>query len=223
MDESIIRRKRKRRGSKLFLFVPVPILVLALLLNSSLRAPLLEEARIRTEEAARNALNTAAERVLDSGTDFGLLEMTQTGEDSFIINADTAKLSRVLTKLTSNASELMAELGMIGAEADLGALSGILPLSGRGPRVRVRFEPVGAVETQPFSKLTACGINQSLYTLCARLTVTVRLFAAGKSETVTVKTTVPIAETVIVGRVPQVYTNVANEEDMLNLVPTDIP
>lgn len=223
MDESVIKRKRKRHRPRLFLFVPVPILALAILFNSSLRAPLLEEARIRTEEAALMALNTAAERVLDSGTDFGLLDVTETGGESFIINADTAKLNRVLTRLTSNASELTAELGVIGAEADLGTLSGILPLIGRGPRVRVRFEPVGAVEAQPFSKLTSCGINQSLYTLCARLTVKVRLFAAGKSETVTVKTTVPIAETVIVGKVPQVYTNVANEEDMLNLVPTEAP
>ena len=45
----------------------------------------------------------------------------------------------------------------------------------------------------------------------------------GRSEEVEIKTAVPLCETVVVGAVPQVYTNVADEEDMLNLIPTDLP
>lgn len=54
------------------------------------------------------------------------------------------------------------------------------------------------------------------------MTASLKLVMAGVSETVTVQAEAAIAENVIVGDVPQVYTNVASEEDMLNLIPTDV-
>lgn len=45
----------------------------------------------------------------------------------------------------------------------------------------------------------------------------------GIYELIRVSTEAAIAENIIAGEVPQVYTNVASEEDMLNLIPTDLP
>ena len=43
----------------------------------------------------------------------------------------------------------------------------------------------------------------------------------GVTKTAIIEAEVPIAENVIVGEVPSAYTNVASEEDMLNLIPTE--
>ncbi len=50
-----------------------------------------------------------------------------------------------------------------------------------------------------------------------------RLILPGVSETIQVSAEAAIAESIIVGDVPEVYTNVANQDDMLNLIPTEKP
>ena len=50
-----------------------------------------------------------------------------------------------------------------------------------------------------------------------------RLILPGVTDTIQVSAEAAIAESIIVGDVPEVYTNVANEEDMLNLIPSDKP
>ena len=55
------------------------------------------------------------------------------------------------------------------------------------------------------------------------LSAHLRVFIAGAERELDVKSTVPLARMVLIGQVPQVYTNVANEDDMLNLIPTELP
>ena len=73
------------------------------------------------------------------------------------------------------------------------------------------------------SEFISSGINQTLYRVNLRLIASVRLVMPGVSETVSVQAEAAIAESIIVGDVPEVYTNVASEEDMLNLIPTESP
>ena len=60
---------------------------------------------------------------------------------------------------------------------------------------------------------------QTLHRITLQLTGTVRVVLPGRSYSVTVLTQAPVAENVIVGDVPEAYTNVANTDDLLNLIP----
>ena len=71
------------------------------------------------------------------------------------------------------------------------------------------------------SEFRSAGINQTLHRVNLHLTATVRVVLPGESLSLTVEAEAPVAENVIVGDVPGAYTNVANEEDLLNLVPGD--
>lgn len=48
---------------------------------------------------------------------------------------------------------------------------------------------------------------------------TVSLIVPTGSQLVEVKSTVPIAESIIVGEVPDSFVDVSDQEDMLNLIP----
>ena len=79
------------------------------------------------------------------------------------------------------------------------------------------------MQSEFHSEFVSSGINQTLYRVNLLLTASVRLVMPGVSEIISVRAEAAIAESIIVGDVPQVYTNVASEEDMLNLIPTDVP
>ena len=224
MEYRCVKRKRRPRlDLRAVLLAAAAALAAAIIavVSKAVREPAMEAARECLAEAASRELTLAASEALNDAGD--LLTVKKTGEKSFMITADTARLNAIVTRVTAEAQRRIAGPCIDGATVKLGTATGVALLSGRGPDISVRFEPMGAVTAKLSSSLRSSGINQSLFTVSVTLTAELRLRLAGASETVTVKNTVPLCETVVVGEVPQVYTNVANEEDMLNLIPTDVP
>ena len=216
-----VRRRRKRPVIAAAAAGLIALCAIAVWVNAALKKPLADMAGQRVRERVELALHTAVAQALDDGAAFDILSVRETGEETFVINADTLALNRIINTASLNAGELVSEMGAVGAGVELFQAWGLAALSGSGPVINARFSPIGAVGARPVSRLASAGINQCHYTLSVELTASVRVVAAGRTLSVEVKNTVPIAETVIVGKTPQVYTNVANEEDMLNLIPTE--
>lgn len=226
METVIRKRKRKRSAKRVFIALAVIVTAAAVslaLINSALRGPIIGTARERVRELTSRAMNEAVIRVLErEGVFMPSLESTVTG-GTVTVTADTAKLNLIVTEITHEAQELIEELGTEGVSIGLGAAMGLVPLSGSGPEVRAAFAPTGSVVSEVSSKLRSAGVNQSLFSVELTLTASVRFTAAGANEEVSVTASSPLIETVLLGQVPQVYTNVANEDDMLNLIPTELP
>lgn len=229
-EGNIVIRKRASRFKRFPKKALLPFLacasaacaLLLAVLEIAVRAPLREAAYETARDEAARAMTRAVSEALADGEE-GFLSVESAGEESFVINADTVRLNRLIGAVTEGARELLKSSGSLGVSVGLGEASGLAALSGMGPRFNASFTPIGSVTAEPFSRLCSAGVNQSLFILELRLTARVLVRLAGRNEELEIKTTVPIAETVVVGRVPQVYTNVANEEDMLNLIPNEAP
>ncbi len=224
MEQVVVIRKRKH-GRGLIRAAAAVLLILALVgvwaVNSAIRTPVIAAARERASELLAEALNKAVLDVLKEG---GVPEpkCEQRG-GVLLISADTALLNVLAASMAQAAQDSIARIGREGASVDLGSATGFVPLSGSGPGVEISFVPMGHVESKLSPRLRSAGINQSLFTVELMLEAHVRLFIAGSEEELSVESTVPLCQTVIAGNVPQVYTNVANEEDMLNLIPNEAP
>lgn len=189
-------------------------------INANLRPVLLGLSSARVESAAAKAMNEAILEVLAaSGGTNELIHVRATESRVFLLQADSAKLNMLAADCANAAQERIAALGEQGVSVPLGTISGIPLFAGRGPRVRMRFTPAGAVKSSFYSEFRSAGINQTLHRVNLQLTANVRVILPGTSHTVSVEVGAPIAESIIVGDVPNAYTNVANEEDLLNLVP----
>ena len=79
--------------------------------------------------------------------------------------------------------------------------------------------PIGAVQTNFDTEFVSAGINQTRHKIFLSLRTTVSLIIPTGSQLVEVNSTVPIAESIIVGEVPDSFVDVSDMEDMLNLVP----
>ena len=87
----------------------------------------------------------------------------------------------------------------------LGAFGGLHLLQGLGPQVPVALIGGGVVEAQVEDELYSVGINQSRHSIRLQLTAQMQLLSPLVEEAVTVQSTLLLAESVIVGPVPQVY------------------
>ena len=188
--------------------------------NASIRPVLEGLASARVESASARAMNEAILEVLSTDAAGELLsaQASQEGHIS-LLTADAGKLNLLAADAAAAAQRRIQDLGEQGVSVALGTLSGIPLLSGLGPRLSFRFTPVGMVQSSFHSEFRSAGINQTLHRITLQLTGTVRLVLPGRSYTVTVMALAPISENVIVGDVPDAYTNVADRDDLLNLIP----
>ena len=91
-------------------------------------------------------------------------------------------------------------------ETELGIPIGsfVLPelLSGRGPGIPVRILTIRNSDASFQSYFSAAGINQTIHQLIMSVSVDVSILVLGETQDVVVTSEVVVAETIIVGQVP---------------------
>ena len=83
----------------------------------------------------------------------------------------------------------------------------------------VRILPVGSVHGEFHTDFQTAGINQTRHRVTLVLTAQVQLVVPTGAKKVEVSTQVAMAESIIVGDVPDTFTDVGDDMDMLDLVP----
>ena len=95
----------------------------------------------------------------------------------------------------------------------IGTLTGSALLAGRGPRIRVRMESVGSSTARFNNQFESAGINQTKHQIILEVDVSVAILLPGFTTATKVSTAVTVAETVIVGAVPDTYTYFSTTPD----------
>lgn len=187
-------------------------LLLALLLihwfDNSLRPQLvaLTESRIRNylTLAANASISDALE---EENLSYGDMVTLQTGAGGEItmLSTDTVGLNRLRTTVLSDIITQVEELDSHSLSVPLGALTGIDLLSALGPKLPVKVISVASPEGAFRNDFLSAGINQTLHRIMLDVTITADLLLPGGMVEVPVSLPVCVAETIIVGQVPQTY------------------
>ena len=225
MPERIAFRKRAPGARGLVIALGAIALVAMLVtiwLNAGMQDAMHALAIARVKAAAAKAMNDAIlERMAEqSGS---VVRVRETGEKVYMLEADTALMNALAAECAESAQDKIAAIGEQGISVAIGTITGIPFLAGKGPGLRVSFTPAGSVRSEFDSEFVASGINQTLYRVKLKLTASVQIVLPGVFDSVSVSAEAAIAETLVVGEVPEVYTNVEDTEDMLNLVPNEAP
>ncbi|MBQ3200727.1 MAG: sporulation protein YunB [Clostridia bacterium] len=227
MEKPPFRQKIRRSVQKaavLLLLLTVLLAASAAVLSINMRPAMTALAVARIRAAAARAMNDAILDSMGNESNYAkLIEVHESADRVYMLQANTHKMNILAADCAEAAQERIAQMGEQGISIPLGTVTGIAFLAGKGPGISVSFSPAGSVESEFRSEFVSSGINQTLYRVNLELTASVRLVMPGVSETVSVRAEAAIAESIIVGEVPGVYTNVASEEDMLNLIPTEMP
>lgn len=120
-----------------------------------------------------------------------------------IITANKLKSSLALSILTRITNVDETELGI-----PIGTLTGISVFAGRGPEMQVKVIPIGSVQTELSSQFLSAGINQTRHRIIMEVTSNVDIILPSETVSTTVSVNVVIAETVIVGSVPETYAEI---------------
>ncbi|HWQ57599.1 MAG TPA: sporulation protein YunB [Clostridia bacterium] len=227
MDGEIVCRKRTGARKKImaaFVIVAVVMLAAIVWLNAGMHKAMEALAISRVKSVAARAMNQAILESLGESSDgAAVIHVRETGERVYLIETDAYRMNTLAAQCVQTAQDHIAEIGELGVSIPVGTITGIPFLAGYGPKLKVIFTPAGSVQSAFDTEFTSSGINQTLYRVKLKLTASVQIVMPGIYQAVSVTSEAAIAESVIVGEVPEVYTDVAGLDDALNLIPTERP
>lgn len=221
-----MRKSRRAFTRTIIALCSAAMLLLALFvyLGINLRSAMTALAAARIRSSAARAMNDAILETMQQDACYTeLLQIRENGSKVYMVQADPQLMNLLSAQCAEAAQQRIAALGEQGISIPFGTITGIPFLAGSGPDIKISFTPAGSVQSEFSSDFSSSGINQTLYRVNLKLTANVQLVMPGVQQSIKVSAEAVIAENIIAGEVPQVYTNVEDEEDMLNLVPTDMP
>lgn len=121
------------------------------------------------------------------------------------LKTNMSEVNRLKTQILNLINNEILALDSANLGIPLGSL--ILPelLSGKGPVIPVRILSIRNSDATFSSSFSAAGINQTLHQLNMDVIVDVSVLVLGKTDSFTVTSSVVVAETIIVGQVPNTY------------------
>lgn len=214
-------RKKKRIALTAAVLLTVAVLAaIGIVTEVNLRPIILNTAESRVRAIALDAVNSAIARNLSDITYDDLINVARDEQGRVtLLQANTINMNRISTQTALTAQQYIADIEDQSLRISIGSATGNPLLAGRGPEMLVKVVPVGSVSSEFVTEFRAAGINQTRHKVYIRIRANMRIVIPTGARPVEVVSQVPVAETVIVGQVPQSYVNVESTEDMLNLLP----
>ena len=131
------------------------------------------------------------------------------------VTPDSAAINTLRTAITDRAMEEMEKLSSFSVSIPVGTLLGFDWLSGWGPMVSFPISFTSTVLSDVSSSLEAVGINQSTYRVLIHLDVSLYVVTPGGRSSVGAQMSYPMAETVLLGEVPDNLTEVYGDDQTL--------
>ena len=187
--------------------VALAALVIALV-DSALRPAVTALAAVRAENRITAILNQAvADSMAHQGLAYAdLVAVEKDGAGRIILlTVDSVKLNTLRTEILDRVLEQVEGLDAQDLGVPLGSLTGFATASDWGPVLPVGVLTAAAPRAEFSNSFTAQGINQTLHQILLDVTVDVTLLIPGGRAETSVSARVCLAETLLVGEVPQTY------------------
>lgn len=121
------------------------------------------------------------------------------------LKTNIGEVNRLKTDVLKTINQRILSLDTSDIGIPVGSL--LLPelLSGRGPAIPIRILSIRNSDAEFYSDFSQAGINQTLHRLIMKVNIDVSVLVLGQVDSFTVTSQVIIAETVIIGDVPNTY------------------
>ena len=173
-------------------------------------------ATARTSNAVNRIVVAAVNDAVDSGRiDYEqLVDFDKDAEGHVTaLRSNMAAFNRLQASIADDILQRMAEVSSTDLAIPIGTLTGSPLLAGRGPCLRVRMQSVGTATARFDNQFSSAGINQTRHRIILDVDVHVSILLPGLTTYTKVSNEISVAETLIVGGVPETYTYFSTTPD----------
>ncbi len=222
------RKTDRTRITRAIIFILLPLSLLSLFLYtvSVIRPAFASLAENRAKQIALRTINeTVVELFSNEQTDYhDIVEFERNNDNSInAVKSNLANISKLKSELNLEILKKIDKKDSSELSVPLGSLMGNDLFAGLGPSISFKIKPYGSAVTDISTDFTDAGINQTKLDVTVKVKADFSVLMPTMRKKSSVETTVPIISTVIVGDVPENYTNIereglAYEDDVLEVV-----
>ena len=203
---------RRRRGGrwKLAAAALLAVLLAVMLTAMAQLRPIMDSmAMARVSNVIHKAVAEAVSETIATGrydyTDLIRLEKDDGGKIT-ALTSNMIQFNQLQIDVSENVMKKVGSVSSSELSIPVGSLTGVALLAGRGPDIHIKVLSVGSPAAEFENRFTDAGINQTKHQILLNVDVNVQMLMPGYTRTITVSSTLSVAETVIVGSVPETYT-----------------
>jgi sporulation protein YunB len=204
------------------LFALIVFIVIFIWVNIKVRPFVISVTQGYAENIASNTLNQIIDEAMKENEYNFVNLIKDSGNRVVAVTMNSADTNLFMTRISIGLKNRIADMDEIEARIPLGNFLPYPFLAGLGPKVPVKFLVLASTAVSAKESFISKGINQSLYTLSLHVVTDVGIYIPAMHSSVRVENEVPIAQTIIVGSVPDSYTNVEGMEGSVQDTVLDI-
>ena len=200
------------RGLKRFLRMIGLLLIAAslvlLFFRSRYHGTIRSLAETQVKNSTSDLINDAIDKQIETGNiQYDRIVYFEKDLDGRItaLKTNMSEVNRLKTDILNIINDDILALDTSDIGIPLGSLFLTEFFSGRGPAIPVHIMSIRNSDASFYSSFTEAGINQTLQQLTMDIVVDVTILVLGRAESFTVTSQVVVAETIIVGQVPDTF------------------
>ena len=211
-----LRLTARQRAGVWLTLLTLALLAAAVSLLWHLKPVMTSMATARVSNMVNRIVSAAVNEAVENGQiDYGnfvIFDKDDTGHIT-ALRSNVAEVNRMQGQIADEILHRLSEISTSELEIPLGTLTGSALLAGRGPSLFVRMQAVGSASATFRNQFTAAGINQTRHQIFLDVDVYMSILLPGMKTSLKVSNEIAVAETVIVGGVPDTYTYFSTQPD----------
>lgn len=202
-------KKRRRIRKPMALLLAIAVILAALMLVRFRLFPLAEDLAVtKITNQTSNLINDAIDQQIRTGAvDYSNMVILEKDEQGNVtaLKTNIGEMNALKTKILDTVNQEIMQLDVEEISVPLGNL--LLPafFSGRGPYLPVKVLSVRSSDATFENQFSQAGINQTLHQILMTVTIEMTVVTPAGTALVDTSSQVVVAETVIVGNVPNSY------------------
>ncbi len=197
----------RKLGRRLLVIVAIA-LVLYAVFRFQYRDTIRSLAQTQVINATSDLINDAIDRQIETGNvQYDRIVYFEKDLDGRItaLKTNMSEVNRLKTDILNLINDEILAIDTSDIGIPLGSLFFPELLSGRGPSIGVQILSIRNSDASFSSRFSEAGINQTLQQLTMNVSVDVAMLVLGDNQSFTVTSQVVVAETIIVGQVPDTF------------------
>lgn len=199
---------KKHRAIWICALILIILFALLLYINSVISPVFRDLATATVANRASSVINDAIEKQLREGEiEYDSIIFLEKDIDGNItaLKTNIAQINRLKTQTLSIVDRMLLDLDVSEIGIPLGNL--IVPelFSGTGPLLPIRVVSISTSEAEFSNAFSEAGINQTLHQIMLKVMIVMTVLTPVGTQNVSAESSVVVAQTVIVGRVPSSF------------------
>lgn len=188
------------------------------IIDKNLSPAIMSIAESQAHQIASEAINKAIYDKVLANVNYNDLVIVHKDAQQRItmMQANSVRIGRIIAQANLEIKESLAHLEDVTMNIPLGQTTGSRILANYGPDISVKISPYGTVDVKFGDEFQQAGINQVRHILYLNIDTTIKIVIPTVTEQAVVHNSIPIAETIIVGEVPNTYFGL--NSDLVNKV-----